>query len=72
MIRVYPVKIEAYDDEKETLVFTIESFNSFCAEVTMKQEVTNESIENITAALRRAVQMLELHSDFKNEHRGQE
>jgi hypothetical protein len=72
MIKVYPIKIEAWDTEKETLVFTIESFNSFCAEVTMKQEITNESIENVTAALRRAVQMLELEGNFKHEHRGEE
>jgi hypothetical protein len=72
MIKVYPVKIEAYDEEKETVVFTIEAFDSFCAEVTMKQEITNESIENVTAALRRAVQMLELNSKFKHENGGQE
>ena len=70
MIRVYPVKIEAFDEESQTVAFTVEAFDSFCAEVTMKQDVTNDTIENVTAALRRAVQMLELRG--KHEGGGEE
>lgn len=60
MINVYPIKIEAYDEDEKSLVFTIEAIDAYCAEVQMRQPLTQENIDNVVAAMRRAVAMLEL------------
>lgn len=66
MIRVYPTKIEAYDEQSKSVVFTIEAIDVHCAEINMKQAVTNDNIDNITAAMRRSVAMLELIKGSKS------
>lgn len=59
MITVYPVKIEAVDEAGE-LQFTIETFDECCATVEIKTTVGPSNIDQLTAAMRRAVVMLEL------------
>ena len=59
MIKVYPVKIEAVD-ESNNLAFTIETFDQHCASVEFKALIGPSNIDELVAAMRTAVQMLEL------------
>lgn len=59
MIKVYPVKIEAVDESGE-VQFTMETFDSHAAIVTIRTVVGPGNINELVAAMRRAVQMLEL------------
>lgn len=59
MITVYPVKIEAVDETGE-LQFTMESFDEFASSIEIKVLIGPANIDNLTAAMRRAVAMLEL------------
>lgn len=60
MINVYPVKIEAVDADTGDLMFTMETFDSHAATVEIKTVIGNSNIDQLTAAMRRAVVMLEL------------
>ena len=60
MIKIYPVKVEAIDDETNELLFTMETFDSQCAVVAMKATINSQNMEKILAAVRSAVQMLDL------------
>ena len=60
MIKIYPTKIEAIDDETSELLFTMETFDSECAIVEMTAAITKQNMEKILTAVRSAVQMLEL------------
>lgn len=59
MIKVYPVKIEAVDEVGE-LQFTMETQDEHCAMVDIRTVIGPKNIDQLTAAMRRAVQMLEL------------
>ena len=59
MIKVYPVKIEAVDESGE-VQFTMETFDQHAASVEIKTVVGPGNINELVAAMRRAVQMLEL------------
>ena len=60
MIKIYPTKIEAIDDETSELMFTMETFDSQCAVVEMKATINSQNMEKILTAVRSAVQMLDL------------
>ncbi len=60
MINVYPVKIEAVDVETKELMFTMETFDGFGATVAIKTTIGPSNIEDLIAAMRGAVAMLEL------------
>lgn len=59
MITVYPIKIEAVDEAGE-LQFTMETQDAHCATVEIKTAIGPDNIDQLTAAMRRAVVMLEL------------
>ena len=59
MIEVYPVKVEAVD-ETGKLQFTMETQDAHCATVEIKTAIGPDNIDQLTAAMRRAVVMLEL------------
>ena len=59
MINVYPIKIEAVDEDGD-LQFTMETFDAHAATVEIKTVIGPDNIDELTAALRRAVVMLEL------------
>ena len=59
MINVYPVKVEAFD-ESGLLQFTMEMIDEHCATVEVKTVIGPGNIDELTAAMRRAVVMLEL------------
>lgn len=59
MINVYPIKIEAVDEAGE-LQFTMETFDEHAATVEIKTVIGPDNIDELTAAMRRAVVMLEL------------
>lgn len=59
MIKVYPVKIEAVNEDGD-VAFTMEMQDAFCATVEVKTIVRPENIDELTSAMRRAVVMLEL------------
>ena len=60
MIKIFPVKVEAIDDETSELLFKMETFDSECAVVEMKATITKRNMEKILTAVRSAVQMLDL------------
>lgn len=60
MINVYPVKIEAIEAETGDLMFTMEAFDEGAATVEIKTVIGPGNINELTAAMRRAVVMLEL------------
>ena len=59
MINVYPIKIEAVDEAGD-VQFTMETFDTHCATVEIKTVIGPGNIDQLTAAMRRAVVMLEL------------
>lgn len=61
MIKVYPIKIEAVDEEGEVL-FTIKTEDASCCIVEIKQPLilSNGNLEEVLDAVRRGVKMLEL------------
>ena len=59
MIKVYPVKIEAVDEAGD-VAFTMETFDQYAASVDIKTTIGPSNINELVAAMRRAVQMLEL------------
>lgn len=60
MINVYPTRVEAIEAESGDVMFTMETFDGSAAIVTIRTTVGPANIEEVTAALRRAVVMLEL------------
>ena len=60
MIDVYPVKIEAIEQETKEVMFTMETFDQHAASVEIKTVVGPANINELVAAMRRAVVMLEL------------
>ena len=59
MIKVYPVKIEAVDEAGD-VAFTMETFDQHCASVEIKTVISPSNIDELVAAMRTAVQILEL------------
>ena len=59
MINVYPVKIEAVDEDGQ-VQFTMETQDEHCAMVDIRTVIGPNNIDQLTAAMRRAVVMLEL------------
>lgn len=59
MIKVYPIKIEAVDEAGD-LQFTMETQDAHAATVEIKTIIGPDNIDELTAAMRRAVVMLEL------------
>lgn len=59
MIEVYPIKVEA-TDESGFVQFTMETQDGHCATVEIRTVVGPDNIDQLTAAMRRAVVMLEL------------
>jgi DNA-binding NtrC family response regulator len=60
MINVYPVRVQAYDAETDDVLFTMETFDAHAAQVVMHTTIGPGNVDELTAALRRAVVMLEL------------
>lgn len=59
MIEVYPIKVEAAD-ESGFVQFTMETQDEYCAMVDIRAVIGPKNIDELTAAMRRAVVMLEL------------
>jgi predicted nucleic acid-binding protein len=61
MIKLHPTKIEAYDDYN-SLIFIVTSLDECCCTVDMRSPLSEHNIEEITMALKTAVEMLKLES----------
>lgn len=59
MIEVYPIKIEAVDEAGD-VQFVMETQDEHCAMVNIRTVIGPGNIDQLTAAMRRAVAMLEL------------
>lgn len=59
MITVYPVKIEALDEDGR-VQFTMEAIDEHAAKVDINTIIGPDNIDELTDAMRRAVVMLEL------------
>lgn len=59
MIDVHPVEIQAVSQDGE-LLFNVKTVDEHCALVEMKCLVNSQNIDQLTAAMRRALAMLEL------------
>ena len=60
MINVYPTKVVAYDVDTNELIFTMDAVDEHAATVVFKGVIGPDNVNELTAALRSAVQMLEL------------
>lgn len=60
MIKVYPVKIEAYDEDKDVMLFSMEAVDRHVANIELTTTISPSNIDNLVAAMRRSLQMLEL------------
>ena len=60
MIDVYPVKIEAIEKETRDLMFKMETVDSHAATIEFHTVIGKGNIDEVVAAMRRAVVMLEL------------
>ena len=59
MIKVYPIKIEAVDDKGE-LAFIMRAMDRHAAKIEFYALIGPSNIDELVAAMRTAVQMLEL------------
>lgn len=59
MIQVYPIKIKAVDETGQ-VQFTMETVDAHAATVEIKTVIGPDNIDELVAAMRRAVVMLEL------------
>lgn len=60
MIKLYPTKVEARDSDTGQVVFVVNALDQYCAEVDMRHALTDDTIDNVTAAMRGAMAMLDL------------
>lgn len=58
-IRIYPVVVEA-TDEANNHVFRMETFDEHCASLNMKALITPNNVDDICAAIQRALGLLDL------------
>lgn len=63
MIKVYPVKFEAYDDASESLLFSIEAFDGYTATVTISSLVDIETWDEVSAKIRGCLVQMRLGDD---------
>ncbi len=60
----YIAKIESYnEDDLQTCIFTVESFDEYAATLKMDTLVTADMLDDLFAAIRDAVNKLELKID---------
>lgn len=60
MINVYPTRVEAIKAETGDVMFIMETMDSHAASVRINTVISPSNVDELTAALRRAVVMLEL------------
>jgi hypothetical protein len=61
MIEVKATQVQAIDEDSE-LLFTLSVFDTNCAVIEMKCLVDSKNIDQLTAAVRRALALLDLES----------
>ncbi len=59
MIDVHPIEVQALDEDKQ-LMFTLKTIDENCALIEMKCLVNPHNIDQLTAAMRRALALLDL------------
>ena len=59
MITVYPIEIEAVDEEN-TLMFRLKTFDENCAILKTDIEISNSNVDSFCQALKDSVAMLNL------------
>jgi hypothetical protein len=61
MINVYPTRVEAVDEDGD-LLFVLSAEGEHCCTIHVKKPIllSNQNLEQLLTAVRRAVQMLEL------------
>lgn len=57
MIKVYPIKIEAADDDNN-IAFSMECFDEMAATLDVKMLISNDNVEDFISALRESVRLL--------------
>lgn len=63
MIKVFPTKVDAFDDDNEP-VFSVATFDEFCATVKLTQPAyTVESWRETAQAIEKALILLELENE---------
>ncbi len=66
-IDIYPAKIEAYDHDTKDLLFTVEAFDEGAAKIEIMTVVSPDTLDEILAAISKAVGMLALKSASEQE-----
>ena len=59
MIQVYPIEIEAVDENHDPM-FKLRAFDESCATLTFDGAIGPDNIDDVCAALQLAVELLEL------------
>ena len=57
-IKLYPVKIEAYDGTQDNPLFTIDTFDEYCASITISTIVSRHSWPEVSEAIQSALNMM--------------
>jgi hypothetical protein len=61
MIDVHATEVQALDEGK-TVMFTLKTFDAECAFIEMNCHINSQNIDQLTAAMRRALALLDLES----------
>jgi hypothetical protein len=59
-MRVYPVKCECYDEEMQTMIFTIEAFDECCAQIEIKTVFSGDSWAEIAEKVAEALELMDM------------
>ena len=62
MIKIYPVSIEAFDDNHQ-LVFNLSTFDAQSAMLKVDAAITNDNVDEFCTSLKRALILLDLGND---------
>ena len=59
-MKVYPVKCECYDDQMQSVIFTIEAFDEGCASIEIKSVFDGDSWVEIAEKVAEALELMSL------------
>jgi hypothetical protein len=59
-MKVYPVKCECYDEQMQSLIFTIEAFDECCAQIEIKTVFNGDSWAEISEKVAEALELMDM------------
>ena len=59
-MKVYSVKCECYDEQMQSLIFTIEAFDECCAQIEIKTVFNGDSWAEISGKVAEALELMDM------------